>query len=52
MGESNWDEMLGIMIIAILGTGVWAIDDGDCGVSTSSATAAVLMARLCFLPKS
>jgi hypothetical protein len=52
MGESNWDEMLGIMIIAIVGGGIWAIDDGDCGMSTSSTTAAVLMARLCLMPNS
>lgn len=50
MGGSSWDEMLGVMAIAIASDGVWGIDDGDCDSPTSSATVAVLFVRLCFLP--
>lgn len=50
MGGSSWDEMLGVMTIAIASEGVWGIEDGGCGSSTSSATVAVLLVRLCFLP--
>jgi hypothetical protein len=50
MGGSNWDEMLGVMTIAIAIGGVWGIDGGDCGSSIPSATVAVLLLRLCFLP--
>jgi len=46
IGGSNWDEMLGVMAI---------IDEGICGIEgnwgwSASATVAVLLLRLCFLP--
>ena len=46
IGGSNWDEMLGAM--SIVGSGICGIG-GNWG-SSVSATVAVLLLRLCFLP--